>query len=89
MTDDEKERSPEEGGRRGGGGKARGGTVGSSDEPEGRMAIGTSRDAGEDACAIADSASDRLITCGHGGEQGLNAQRGNGDAMTMHLAVLL
>ena len=40
--------------------------MGSSDEPGGRMAIGTSREGGKAACAIVHSASDGLITCGHG-----------------------
>ena len=52
--------------------------MGSSDEPGGRMAIGTSLGWGKDACAIAHSASDGLITCGHGGNQGLKAQRCDG-----------
>ena len=49
--------------------------MGSSDEPGARMAIGTSREGGKAACAIVHSASDGLISCGHGGNQGLKAQR--------------
>ena len=57
--------------------------MGSSDEPGARMAIGTSREGGKAACAIVHSASDGLITCGQGGNQGLKAQRWNGMHKTL------